>query len=177
MTNRIVSVDETFTLPSPVRDKLTADLSASGPGEMLGVTVHNPATQAQYGSLSGTTFAAIAPGALVVTFTAPSSGKVTVDLSAHVHQCTEAGFWALMDGGVVVPGTTVRASGAVGLDAGGVRSATVLVAGLTPGQSYTYTWAAAHLNTTFQIRVGGSATSASTGLSGPATMIVRDAPF
>lgn len=176
MVNRVVSVDEAFTLPPPVRAKLSDDLGASSPGDVLGILAHNPASQEQYTNPNGTTFTAVAPGALVVTFVAPSTGRVTVQLEAQIHVCVDnGGFWALMSAGAVVQGSRVRVTGPVTADQGGRRSATVVVGGLTPGVSYTYEWATAATSTgTFSMRAGGTTVGAA--LSGPAVMIVRRAP-
>lgn len=179
MVNRIVSADETFTLPPPVRAKLVADLTASSPGDILAALAHNPAVQEQYeGNVAGATFAALSPGSLLVTFTAPSTGRVSVQLEAQIQACSETGFWALQESGAVVPGTAVRVCGAVAPNAGGRASATVLAGGLTPGVSYTYTWASAAPGTvgSFLVRAGGSGATVGWGISGPAVMIVRTAP-
>lgn len=176
MTNRIVSVDETFTLPAPVRAKLETDLGATSPGEMLGVLAHSPSAQEQYSNPSGSTLAAIAPGVLVVSFTAPDTGRVLVQMEAQVNQCAaDAGFWAVQSSGTVVPGTTVRVVGQVPSGQGGRAVASVVAADLTPGVSYTFTWATAVMGTgAFQLRAGGTGTGAAS--AGPAMMIVRAAP-
>lgn len=173
MVNRVVSVDETFTFPPEVRAKLATDLGATSPGDALAVLAHNPTAQEQYTSPNGATFTSVAPGVLVVTFTAPATGRVTVQLEMQIVSCPEAGFWALMSGGAVVAGSPVRVCGSV---ASGRRAVTtVLVGGLTAGQSYTYAWATAMSGTgSFIMRAGG--TSVGSALSGPALMVVRTAP-
>jgi hypothetical protein len=175
VANRAVSVDETFTLPAPVRAKLADDLGGTSPGEVLGAVLHNPTDAEEISSLSTTTQTALKSAVLAVTFTAPSSGNVTVDLNAWVNECSELGYWSLLSGGSVVPGSLSKASGPKALNSGDRCHVTSIITGLNPGQSYTYEWAGSHSTGNFRVRAGGTSTGSSMG--GPMTMVVRDAPF
>ena len=172
MVNRIVSVDETFNFPTRVRAALLDALGAGSPGRPLAVTVHNPTTQAEYSNPAGTTFTALAPAVLQVTFTAPASGNFVVDLEGHVNVSGQRGYWALMNGSAVVCPT--MACGVV-TEGDGLRARVRLhVTDLTPGQSYSMQWAAAATGS-FTLRAGGAG-SLGTANSGPATMTVWAAP-
>lgn len=176
MVNRIVSVDETFSLSAEVRARLGEDLGATAPANVLAMTVHNPSEETAV-SASSTTFSALAPALLTATFVAPTSGKVTVELEAHINSCTSQGFWGLLLNGTLAVATKTRVCGPVTADQGFRARATVLLDPLTPGTAYTIQWAVAVSTGSMAVRMGGTATGAGNGLSGPAMMIVRDAPF
>lgn len=176
MVNRLVSVNDTMALQPEVLARLKTDLDTTAKATVLGMCHHNPDTQAEYG-VNTTLFASLAPAILKVTFVAPASGKVTVDLSAYVSSCADQGFWALVSAGAVIQSTKTRVSGPAALDKGFRCQATVLVEGLTAGQTYTFEWAAATSSGGMSLRMGGGPQGANSALAGAATMIVRDAPF
>lgn len=175
MTNRVVSVDETFALPAPVRTKLQSDLGATAPAHVLGMTVHNPTTQVEIGNVNGTTLTAIDPANLSVTFTAPASGKVTVEMEAEVTESAGIANWGVVIAGAPAPGATARVCGPIATGSGSRYGVTVLVQDLTPGATYTAQWGTAAAGT-LRLRVGGTGAPGS-AMSGPAVMTVRDAPF
>lgn len=179
MPNRIVSVNESMSLPAEVRARLAADLGGTAPANVLGATFHNPADQVELINPNANTLTAIDPANLAVTFTAPASGKVTVDLEAEV---TEAGglvTWGLVQNGALIPQTRTRIAPVIAPESAERKHATMLVTGLTAGQRVTFQWATAVTAGTMRMRVGGSEGTHGNGsaVSGPASMIVRDAPF
>jgi hypothetical protein len=155
-------------IDTPSVDPYTAE------GAILAVTKYNPATVANLNVTS--TIADYAPVQLAVSFTVPASGKVLVQLDAsHLASASTTCFWFLRNGGVVVPGSYVAIDAT---SATGRRSATILIEGLTPAASVTYTWAGQALaGQTSTLRVGGGDTAHASNVGGQATMIVRDAPF
>ena len=85
-----------------------------------------------------TTWADIDATNLAITFTAPTSGRVTVNLSAFLSFSTNSIVWGLRDTSgthVVNPKMIQRGT----LASRGYAS--FYITGLTPGQSYTYRWA------------------------------------
>ena len=169
-----VHVDETFALPTQVRTRLASDLGATAPADVLGMTVDNQATQQEYNNPNGSTLTAIAPAVLAVSFTAPASGNVTVELEAEVTQSDGITAWGLISAGVAI--ASARVCSAVASGAGIRCKATLFVEGLTAGQSYTFQWATAVSTGSYRMRTGGTL-GANSASSGPAVMIVRDAPF
>lgn len=173
MVNRIVSVDEAFAFPPEVRAALLDLLGAGSPGRPLALVNHNPTTQAEYSNPAGASFAGLAPAALAVTFAAPSTGNVIVDLEGHVNVCDQRGYWGVLNGPTLLASAMV--CGAVG-EATGLRGrARLPVSGLTAGQSYTLAWASASASGAFTLRVGGAGGLGS-ARSGPATITVWAAP-
>lgn len=171
-----VHVDEAFALPTKVRDRLNADLTSTAPANVLAAVFYNPGEETALATNS-TSFNALGPALLTTSFVAPASGKVTVDLAAHVNASSGQGFWALLLNGTLVPTTKTRVCGPITIDQGGRYSATMLLEGLTPGISYNIQWAAASSTGGLAHRFGGTNAVAGNGLSGAGVMIVRDAPF
>lgn len=176
MANRVVSVDETFTLPAPVRTKLQSDLGATAPADVLGMTVANPTAQQRVSHANGSTLTAVEPAVLTVTFTAPLSGRVTIDLETEISTSGGPGFWGLISGGSPIPEATTRVCSEITSADSARYRATLVVGDLTPGVSYTYQWGTATMTGSMNLSFGGAG-SVAHGNSGPAVMIVRDAPF
>ena len=150
-----------------------AEFGSSSGGGTLGATRFAPATVATK-TASSTALTDLDAALLTVSFAAPTSGKVQVDLSATVKGSTAAtrSYWGLRSGTADVAGSLVMVhEGIVPARA----TASIIVTGLTPGQNYTYKWAAATSTGATSLTAGGAATDATSG--GQATMIVRDAPF
>jgi hypothetical protein len=125
--------------------------AASGGGgttDRLATVVYNPATLSSY-STTSTTIADVDATNLAVTFTAPASGSVMVELTGLAGQSGTTDFtrWALRSGT-----TTVKRNQVFGGTSGvnRTRTAKFLVTGLTPGASYTYKWAWATSNAASQ---------------------------
>lgn len=170
MVNRIVSVDETFSLPPEVRAALLDLLGAGSPGRPLAHVTYNPATQAAM-SAPSTTHTALSPANLSVTFVAPTTGRVLVDLESHVNTSGGHSYWSLIDGSTVIAPTLVCG---VVAEADGLRArARIPVTDLTPGQSYTLAWGGA-ASSGMVLRAGGSGLGPAS--SGPATITVWAAP-
>jgi hypothetical protein len=159
---------------APAVDGLRVVVSAGGGGGVggdgpLAQIIHNPSTVLDVTTTSAT-HVDIAASILVVTFTAPASGSVTVELDAFVLPASSDYRWGLREG------TTLVAACRISLNAPGsfqMRGRAVLyVAGLTPGASYTWKWSHA--------RPGGSFSPSTffgnDGLRGPGVMTVRAAP-
>lgn len=143
-------------------------------GSILGVLVHNPETADNW-SVTSTTGADY-NAALAVTFTAPATGKVLVDLDGtHLAAADNTRVhWLLRSAGSNVAGAivTLTAGTAARRD-----HATVLVSGLTPGATVALSWAAAvGAGATSTLRAGGGDTPGAT-VGGQAVMVVRDAPL
>jgi hypothetical protein len=117
-----------------------------GYGRMLGYTVDTVGDR----SITSATLADLPTTATSVTFTAPGSGKVLVRLNAVAGASTTANAiqsWGLREAAVIIAGSTsasfaTRQPGS-GSENYGARSMTFYISGLTPGNSYTYKWAAA----------------------------------
>lgn len=142
-------------------------------GGSLASTRYNPAAVATT-TASSTALTDLDSALLSVSFTAPASGKVQVDLSATVKGSAAAtrSYWGLRSGTAEVPESLIMVhEGTVPARA----TASIIVTGLTAGQNYTYKWAAAASTGTTSLTAGGTATDATSG--GQATMVVRDAPF
>lgn len=128
-------------------------------GGLLAYTAYDPGTLANYTTTS-TTFVDVNATNLAVTFTAPSSGKVLVRLTAT---CQISGSGATMDWslrtGTTDLATNFRVAATVNVEA---RSVPLIITGLTPGTSYTYKWsyrrtAAAGTNVTIYAGAGAGA--------------------
>lgn len=146
--------------------------AAPAPSGLLARTSYDPSTLATY-TPSYTALTAIDTTNLAVTFTAPSSGAVLVVLEAVV-----TGESQTMYLGVTDSAGQVGHHGAVSYDSSSTNSLqmrqtfSTLVAGLTPGDSYTY-YFAAETNGGNIYAGGGSITS---GGKGPASISVWEAP-
>ena len=150
-----------------------ASLGGGTGGGSIAATRYAPTTPTAK-SASTTALADLDASLLTASFTAPASGKVQVDLSATVKGSAAAtrSYWGLRSGTSDVPDSLVMVhEGTVPARA----TASIIVTGLTPGQNYTYKWAAAASTGTTSLTAGGTATDATSG--GQATMVVRDAPF
>lgn len=109
---------------------------------LLGLTVYAPAATANIASISGGNCAAIDAANLSVTFTAPASGHVMVELTALVNASGANFAWGLLDHatGNLAPGDGLVLVSRAG-PTGAVLTAKINVTGLAPGQVYTYDWA------------------------------------
>ena len=170
------------TIPDPPAsgDVLTSTGTAAGdwdwvtpaPSGLLAHTSYDPSTQAVY-TPSSTALTAIDTTNLAVTFTAPSSGAVLVVLEAVV-----TGELQTMYLGVTDSAGQVGHHGAVSYYSSSTTSLqmrqtfSTLVAGLTPGDSYTYYFAA---ETNAGNIYAGGGTIADAG-KGPASISVWEAP-
>ena len=150
-----------------------SEIGGAGGGGAIGATNYSPSSPtSKTASTAG--LSDLDVSLLTVSFTAPTSGKVQVDLSATVKGSTAAtrSFWGLRSGTTDVAGSLVMVhEGTTPARA----AATIFVTGLTPGQNYIYKWAAAASTGTTTLTVGGA--TADDASAGPATMVVRDAPF
>jgi hypothetical protein len=104
---------------------------------------------------------------LVVTFTAPASGKVMVELSGILEVTgSSPGAWSLRSGTSTIKACMVGT---------GYRYATAsfYITGLTPGDSYTYKWGYYRIGSTGEVRLytGGNG-----GTVGNALMVVTAMP-
>lgn len=107
----------------------------------LGRTHFHPSTAANIETTS-TTLVAVDATNLVVSFTAPDNGEVTVRLSALARNATGQMVWALWD---VAADAKVDNSEFMVLSASGATGYVrpfyeAVITGLTPGQDYTYQW-------------------------------------
>ncbi len=140
------------------------------PGQVLASHIYSPTTQASY--LATTTLAVIDSTNLKLTFTAPASGNVFVDLQALAgwQGGTVANYyWGLLDGLSAQHGNSTF----VAYNNTPRSSARIYVSGLTPGISYTYFWA--HYCATasaFGLYADGNIGSVATAKYGPAIMTV-----
>jgi hypothetical protein len=148
-------------VPTPEPSAFTSD------GAILGMAVVNPATVTDR-TANNADFDA---PTLAVSFVAPPSGKVIVTLDGTTLAASGDIYWFLRRSGTVASAYAPVGSGA----AGQRRSAQLLVTGLAAGASVTLTWAGASTGGSATLRVGG--TGIASGNGGPATMVVRDAPF
>jgi hypothetical protein len=150
-----------------VHGATVADFSSSGGGSTTSVlAVTEYATSALYNTNS--TFDADMDATnLVVTFTAPASGKVMVELSGILEVTgSSPGAWSLRSGTSTVKACMVGT---------GYRYATArfYITGLTPGDSYTYKWGYYRIGSTGEVRLytGGNG-----GTVGNALMVVTAMP-
>lgn len=144
-----------------------------GDGGTIAATRYAPATVATK-TASTTSLVALDAALLSVSFTAPATGKVQVELSGVTHGSATSTrtYWGLVDGAVPVADSLVMVHEGTTPDRAG---ATIIVTGLTPGQNYTWAWAAAASSGTTTLTAGGSSVDAATG--GQATIVVRESPF
>ena len=167
--------------PSASGDVLTATGTGAGDydwaapasgGGLLAHTSYDPSTQAVY-TPSSTALTAIDTTNLAVTFTAPSSGAVLVVLEAVATSEVD-----IMYLGVTDSAGQVGHHGALSYDSSSTNSLqmrqtfSTLVAGLTPGDSYTYYFAAE--TNSGNIYAGGG--TIADGGRGPASISVWEAP-
>jgi hypothetical protein len=132
----------------------------------LASVAYNPGTFVQYNTAS-VTLADVDATNLKITFVAPASGSVMVDLTglALTNASGTWAAWAIMLGGVMQQKAFVSSTPG----SGGLRCfIRFSVTGLVPGQSYTYTWA-------HQTNVAASTVSLLVGATyGSAVMTVTD---
>lgn len=142
---------------------------SSGGGSLLAAAQYDPGVQGNYAATSAT-LADIDSGNLVVTFTVPSSGKVLVTFSATVVVANSTSLeWGLREGSSAVAGSTVQAGYAFNTVTPRI-TASVMITGLTPGESKTWKWAAA--------RITGTGTAATYyGGDTPAILKVETVPL
>lgn len=114
----------------------------SGTASLLAYTRYNPGTQAAVNATT-TSYVDIDATNLTVTFTAPSSGRVIVVLSAQVNQLTNGSgyYWGLRSGGSLVANSNCLILYHQNSETHYRPSMRVVIDGLTPSTSYTYTWA------------------------------------
>lgn len=153
--------------PNDGADTITIAASGGGSSGPLAVKQHNPGTQATY-STASTTLVDMDATNLAVTFTAPASGNVIVALNGFAGADTAAKYtaWGLRSAGATVANSEANIiGGTANTYARGAHRA--YVTGLTPGNSYTYTWA-------FKV-TGGTGYTFAGGAQGPALMEVWSA--
>lgn len=146
------------------------------PGTILAQTNYRPTNNTSM-SVTATAVAMADVDAtnLAVTFIAPPSGKVNVELEALcVPPATATLFWGLREASALVADTPQY----VGFDSMNLGRARVTcpVSGLTPGTSYTYKWAAKVGSGTGTIYAGGDGTGSGANPYGTAIMRVVAAP-
>lgn len=125
-------------------DGAWATPGGSGTTELLASVFHRPSSPDR-STTSSTSFADLDATNLAVTFTAPASGAVIVDLIGFVFKDVGATagamyHWNLRDTSGDIAGTNQVVSYS-NSTAFAWRTATAMrVAGLTPGNSYTFKW-------------------------------------
>jgi hypothetical protein len=140
---------------------------AAAGGAVLASASHAPGSNTSIATTTSATFADVDATNLVVAFNAPASGVVTVQLLGMVDSGgTTNTHWNLRDGSGDISGTErfITNSGAI-LRLG----VTIRVAGLTPGNPYTWKWGHARATGSTTVTLRGGPTW------GPATMEVRAA--
>lgn len=152
-------------------DYVTPD--GGGGGGTIAATRYAPATVTTK-TASTASLVALDAALLSVSFTAPTTGKVQVELSGVTHgsAASTRTYWGLVDGAAPVADSVVMVHEGTTPNR---ASATIIVTGLTAGQNYTWAWAAAASSGTATLTAGGSAVDAATG--GQATIVVRESPF
>lgn len=146
----------------------------SGVAEILAFHNYNPGTQADLTSTS-TSFVDVDATNMAVTFTAPASGKVLIDISAATYVGAGVGIdWALRVGSTDVAGTNHRISYGSSGDRSTYSTLRAVITGLVADSSYTYKLAqrVGVGSGTVTTRVGGSAR----GNAGPAVFVVTALP-
>lgn len=129
-------LDAIRTLPvAPIPRSTT-----SRPGTILGMTNYRPDTDVTFGATGASLQDANAAN-LSVTFIAPESGSVRVSMSGVGYSSTADEsvlvYWALREGSTdITASTTLITTGTVKRRC----YAEIRVTGLSPKQSYTYTW-------------------------------------
>jgi len=108
------------------------------PGQVIGAVYYDPEVEAGVGTTT-TAWTDVDATNLIVTFTAPASGAVVVELEAWVN----AGASTLMGWGIREGTTLINACNAqyAGAATGPRARVSLPVTGLTPGNAYTYKWA------------------------------------
>jgi hypothetical protein len=136
-------------------------------GMLLGETFYNPVSTTTYNVGANTSLVDVDATNLIVTFTAPASGKVDVILEALAFGVSgsSAYYWGIKDTG----GTTWGALSEVNAVQEQRTSHTFHVTGLTAGTAYTFKWEHAQSN------VSGTAKMTAGGTGGAASMRVYDA--
>lgn len=128
------------------------DGSGGGSG-LIGLTAYAPGTNTNILAGTATSITAVDATNLTVTFTAPPSGKVVVELEALMGMTSTAnGYWGLLDGANAQVGKTNYMTGLGGTS--NRLKASIVVTGLTAGTSYTYKWAYLTNTSTFNIYGG-----------------------
>lgn len=143
--------------------------AGGGPGRLLALVRYLPATDTRVLTTTSTSFVDADAANLVVSFVAPSSGRVLIYLSAIAFKWTTgAAYWNLRSGTTNVADTRgwVVPSG-VGASARYVYP--IPVFGLTPRTSYTYKWGVASSDSNATDIYAGAQ------LYGPAVMEVWEA--
>lgn len=157
---------------------------AAAGSSLLAKTVYAPGTAVTYtASTTANTLTVLDTTNLTISFTAPASGAVLIRLTGFLANASGsvAATWGLVTHG----GTTLVAP--VALMTGGassptgVKSAAILVSGLTPGTTYTYDWVHSQSTTSsltlvaqgYQTQVGAVLSATPTGA--PAAMEVWSA--
>lgn len=141
-----------------------------GGGGLLAVKQHYPAAQ-ESKTTTSTSFVDMDATNLVVSFTAPASGKVLIRLSCHIYNSTANGtmYWNLRDASGDVAGTLMFVQQSPTANMQELKSTCVLISGLTPSTVYTYKWGGKVASGTMNMRMGGA-------FYGPAVMEVLEAP-
>lgn len=149
--------------------------AGGGSGGILAVVEYAPGSVVD--KVPTTSLAAVDSTNLTISFTAPSSGKVLVRLSADGQADTSASD-NIMSWGLVTHGTTTQQgnlySTSQTLSGANMRiriTTTIYVTGLTGGTAYQFDWAYLATGTGCHMRYGGAS-----GNEGPALMIVEAAP-
>jgi hypothetical protein len=120
-----------------VWERVGGPLSNIVAGQVIARTHYDPGSLAAI-SRALTAYANVDGTNLAVTFTAPPTGNVIVDLQAMGDAGTGYSLqWNLRSGGSDIAGTGRRVADGPSLAA---RHISIKITGLTPGASYTYTW-------------------------------------
>lgn len=140
-------------------------------GTILAQTIYRPTNNASY-SITSTAvgMADVDATNLAVTFIAPLSGKVNIELEClTVPPASATLFWGVREASALVAGTPQY----VGFDSMNLGRARVTcpVTGLTPGTAYTYKWAAKVGSGTGTMYVGGD--GAGSGANPYGTAVIR----
>lgn len=136
--------------------------SSGGGGGAGGVLAYKAYSAGTSATNSTTTLTDVDATNLAVTFTAPTSGKVLIRLTAVCGGSgTQGIYWGLRDGTTTIANNLLRTT-----VANDISSLAIPITGLTPGNVYTYKWA--H-------RVGGVSTSITTYFGTSSTIAVMEA--
>jgi hypothetical protein len=119
----------------------TVEGGTSSGGGTSGPLAYTAYTSASAYTTSSTTAVQIDATNLKVTFVAPSSGRVMVDLSALAQgpAAPNYGEWSLFESGAIISSTIsqfLNSGGSIIIPA----MTRMVLTGLTPGSSHTYTW-------------------------------------
>lgn len=142
---------------------------SGGAGGIIAYNSYAPSSLATY-TVTATSPTDVDATNMLVTFTAPASGKVLVRLSA-LCACNgaAAGRWSLRAASSDVAGSLYQALQSTTTD---TRSVSIPITGLTPGNSYTYKWAASRNGGTNTVIYAGNDSTA----AGAAVMEVHALP-